>query len=170
MTISPWVTLLEKRVHLAGQAEPQTFHCITQAPYVGVLALTPDDHVPLVRQFRPCVEDFTLEFPGGTVDGHETPEAAAGRELQEETGLIATQLVPLGKFHPDTGRLDLPSYGFFARTNALPENVVAEAGIELVMVPLKQLNEMIVANEFKTQLHVALYGVALLRGLLTSPC
>jgi ADP-ribose pyrophosphatase len=51
-----------------------------------ILALTDDDCVVLVREFRPGLEEELLELPGGAVDDGEEPLAAAERELLEETG------------------------------------------------------------------------------------
>jgi len=50
----------------------------------------------LVEQFRPPVQNYTLEFPAGLIDESETPEQAALRELREETGFIgeSTKVLP----------------------------------------------------------------------------
>ncbi|KAH9254421.1 hypothetical protein BASA81_007534 [Batrachochytrium salamandrivorans] len=49
-------------------------------------------YVPFVKQFRPCVNAYTLELPAGLVDVGETFEQAAIRELEEETGLVHCQV------------------------------------------------------------------------------
>src|SRR5262245_12097486 len=66
--ISRWVTIVAREVQFSPEAPSQTYHSILTFDYVTVLALTPDGRVPLVRQYRPAVEDFTLEFPGGIID------------------------------------------------------------------------------------------------------
>jgi 8-oxo-dGTP pyrophosphatase MutT (NUDIX family) len=48
--------------------------------------LQPSGRLLLVRQYRPPVDGFVLEFPAGLVDAGETPEQAAVREVLEETG------------------------------------------------------------------------------------
>lgn len=53
-----------------------------------------------VRVWRHTMNSYSLEFPGGAIDGNETAEEGAKRELLEETGLVAEKLCFLGSFHP----------------------------------------------------------------------
>jgi ADP-ribose pyrophosphatase len=62
------------------------------AQVVGVLALTPDQRLVMVRQFRPGPDRVVLNIPGGLIDQGEDPIQAAARELAEETGFISTDL------------------------------------------------------------------------------
>jgi len=56
---------------------------------VGILAtLKPTNEILLIRQYRPPVDNFVIEFPAGLIDNGETPEESAVRELREETGFI----------------------------------------------------------------------------------
>ena len=62
------------------------------ADWVHVVALTADDRLVLVRQFRPGAQALTLELPGGMMEAGETdPVATARREFAEETGWRATE-------------------------------------------------------------------------------
>lgn len=70
---------------------------------VGMLPLTGDGRVILVEQYRAPVDRVTLEIPAGAANPGETPEAAAHRELAEETGYRAVELRPLGAFYPAIG-------------------------------------------------------------------
>lgn len=63
----------------------------------GVLALTADNQVILIQQFRPGPNKILLELPGGYIDPKEGSETAAARELLEETGYIGN-LMPSGTF------------------------------------------------------------------------
>jgi ADP-ribose pyrophosphatase len=163
--ISSWVALVEKSVQFAPGEPPRIYHCLTQDDYVGVLALTREGLVPIVRQFRPSVEEFTWEFPAGTVDPGETAEDAARRELREEAGLHVEQLVYLGCFMPDTGRLQVRSHAFFARASGRVEPAHAENGMETKLVTLPELHGMMRSMEFRHQLHWAIYAAALIQGV-----
>jgi ADP-ribose pyrophosphatase len=59
-----------------------------EGPCVSVLALTRERSVILARQFRPGPDKVLLELPGGGIEACELPDAAAARELLEETGYV----------------------------------------------------------------------------------
>jgi 8-oxo-dGTP pyrophosphatase MutT (NUDIX family) len=166
--VSPWVTIAEKAVQFEAGETPHLYHCLRQADYVAVLATTPDGLIALVRQYRPCVEEFTWEFPAGTLDDGETAEEAARRELREETGLHAESLVNLGCFYPDTGRLQISSHAFFARASALPVQRAGRGELETKFVTLAGLHDMMRTMEFRHQLHWAVYAAAMLHGVLNT--
>ena len=71
-------------------------------PSANVVAVTEDRHLVLVEQYRHGVERTTLEIPGGMVDPEDpSPEAAARRELLEETGYAAETWLHIGTVDPN---------------------------------------------------------------------
>jgi 8-oxo-dGTP pyrophosphatase MutT (NUDIX family) len=93
-------------VHRATMESPITgashpFYRIESPDWVNVVALTPDDALVMVRQFRHGSRVVTLEIPGGLVDPGESPPEAAARELLEETGYRAGRLEDLGSLNPN---------------------------------------------------------------------
>jgi ADP-ribose pyrophosphatase len=86
---TPWFQLVGKSV---GN-DTALHYSISTQDYVSVFAITRSGTFPLVRQFRPAVEEMTLELPSGHVDEGDTPEEAARKELLEETGLVANELI-----------------------------------------------------------------------------
>ena len=77
------------------------FFVINAPDWVNVVALTPEHHLVLVRQFRFGTDDFSLEIPGGVIEPGEDVVAAGLRELQEETGYAGTSARLLGSVHPN---------------------------------------------------------------------
>ena len=74
----------------------------------GAVAVLPvdGDEVVLIRQYRAAIGEWILEAPAGTLEAGEAPEVCAGRELIEETGLSAAELVPLGAIFTTPGFSD----------------------------------------------------------------
>jgi ADP-ribose pyrophosphatase len=164
--ISAWVDLVAKEVQFGPGNSPEQYHCLAQDAYVGVLARTTDGLIPIVRQYRPCVEQYTWELPAGTLDNGEVPENAARRELLEETGFEAGELIYLGNFHPDTGRLQVDSHAFYAVIRQPASALLAESGMTARLVDHRELRRMIVEGEFRHQLHLAIYAAVLARGFV----
>jgi 8-oxo-dGTP pyrophosphatase MutT (NUDIX family) len=69
--------------------------------WVNVIALTDDDRVVLVHQYRHGVDALSLEIPGGLVEPDEDPADAAARELLEETGYAGGEPELLGRVLPN---------------------------------------------------------------------
>lgn len=90
------VNLHVKQVRLPNGAQAKR-EVILHAGAVAVVPLLPDGQVILIRQFRKATDRVLLEVPAGTLDHKgEAPEAAANRELREETGYRAGKLTALG--------------------------------------------------------------------------
>ncbi len=101
--LSEWVTIVENRVIVAPHDAGAVYHSVCMADYVSILAVRSDGRIPLVRQFRPALNQITIEFPSGLREGDEQPDTCAVRELAEEVGLKVLSVQPLAVFFPDAG-------------------------------------------------------------------
>jgi ADP-ribose pyrophosphatase len=167
--LSNWVTLVENRVVASARDEGAIYHSIDTMDYVSVLAVTADHRVPLVRQFRPAVRRVTLEFPGGMRDGDEAPQTSAIRELAEEAGLAVASVQPLVTLIPESGRLGNRMWTFFARDAAPIPDWRPETGVEHMMVSVADLFAFALDGSFDHAPHVAMLGMAVIRGWLAPP-
>ena len=68
-----------------------------------IAAITDENKIIMVRQFRKPFDRGILEVPAGKLDGDEDPDKAAMRELSEETGYIAGKLEKLTEMYPSVG-------------------------------------------------------------------
>lgn len=79
---------IEKRTYRLPQGKEADFYLSTGHESVACLALTSDQKVILVKQFRPGPAKILLEMPGGGLQSDENIQKAMERELREETGYI----------------------------------------------------------------------------------
>ena len=91
------------------------FYVIEAPDWINVVPLTDDGRVVLIEQYRHGTGEVSLEIPGGMVDAGETPRDAAARELLEETGYEAGEVVFLGKTRPNPAIQDNWIHTFLAR-------------------------------------------------------
>jgi len=84
--------IVRKTYQLPNQAE-FTFEIVRVPRFVSIAALTKDKKVILVKQFRPGPEEVVISVPEGQLDDDETPEIAVERELLEETGYKAKEII-----------------------------------------------------------------------------
>jgi ADP-ribose pyrophosphatase len=106
---------------------------------VAILPLVDHDHVCLLRNQRPVVGDTLWEIPAGTLEPGEAPEAAAIRELAEETGYQGGRWRKLGEFFPSPGVLSERTRLFLAQElTAGPMRPEADEHIEPHVIPWTQ--------------------------------
>ncbi len=114
----------------------------------SVLAIDEDLQVRLVREWKYALNRVTLEVVSGGMESHETPEEAAHRELREEVGLVAAELIPLGWVDPFTTMLSCRNYLFIARgLTEVPHEHEEGESIEVVRVPLVEAVRLVEAGE-----------------------
>ncbi len=132
----------------------QIYHAVRTLPYVAAYALTPDENVPLIRQYRPAVEKFTWELPAGVIDDEVSPETICRRELEEETGLIAEEVTSLGVFDIDTGRAERSQHLFLAHCSDPSPDFQPEPGTEVAYLPEDDLENWIRSGRISSLPHI----------------
>lgn len=80
-----------------------TWERVAHPGAVGMVPLTGEGEVVMVRQYRHAVGGVLLEIPAGKLDSGQTPEETARRELAEEVGMRAGELVKLAEFYNSPG-------------------------------------------------------------------
>lgn len=81
---------------------------------VAIVAITDDNHIVLVKQYRKAVDKVLLEIPAGKLEINEEPRETAIRELKEETGYEAKDLKYLMEFYTSPGYCNEKVYLFLA--------------------------------------------------------
>src|SRR5262245_1678687 len=133
---------------------------------VVIIPVTDGGEIVLVRQYRPAIGRFAWELPAGSLKPSEDVQAAAGRECQEETGLVPSRLTPLGSLFPTPGYCDEEMH--FFRADGLREPRADEPAtpdededIEAQAFSEADINRMVAAGEVIDLKTVA--GLALMK-------
>jgi len=121
------------------------FYVIESRNWVNIIPLTNDHQVVMIRQYRHGSREVTLEIPGGLVDPGDTPEKAAARELLEETGYQAEEVVEIGVVNPNPAIFNNRCYTFIARNVTKTRDPMPDQteDIEAVLIPLVDIPELI---------------------------
>ncbi len=123
-----------------------SFFVLQTPDWINVIPLTPEGKVVMIHQFRQGTAVKTLEIPGGMVDANESdPAEAARRELLEETGYVADELIHIGTVDPNPAFLDNQCHTYLAlnaRWQQPPEFDGAE-DIAVEEVPLDEIAGLI---------------------------
>lgn len=115
---------------------------------VGIIPVTDDNCIILVKQFRKAVEKFLLEIPAGKLEVNEEPRETAARELKEETGFSPSKMEYLLEFYTSPGFSDEKVYLFLA-SELIPGTPCPESGefLETVKINIDELLTMVERGE-----------------------
>jgi ADP-ribose pyrophosphatase len=89
---------------------------------VAVVAITDENKIIFVEQFRKPLEKSIIEIPAGKLEPGEIPEKTAKRELEEETGYTSTSLTKIASFYTSPGFADEQMHIYLAKDLKKLEN------------------------------------------------
>ena len=129
---------------------------------VCLVAVKEDKTILLVRQFRLAAGGVLLEIPAGTLEEGEEPLACAARELEEETGFRAAQIVPLFYAYLAPGYSTELIHAFLATGLTTTQTHFDEdENLELIALPVAEIERRLLAGEFQDAKTIAALLVAL---------
>ena len=137
-----------------------TFYVLEAGDWINVVAVTPDNKIVLIQQFRHGTEEVTLEIPGGMVDEADgAPLESARRELLEETGYAADELIHIGTMTPNPAILDNRCHTFLARNARLvaAPQMDGSEDIQTELVDADQIPALITSGQINHALVIAAF-------------
>ncbi|MDC0741724.1 NUDIX hydrolase [Polyangium mundeleinium] len=164
-----WLTVHEQRIALPHGGEIDEFHVIEAPDWASVLAVTEEGQVVFVDQYRHGAARVSRELPAGVIDAGETPEQAARRELEEETGFVAATWLPLLTTNTEPSRHTNRAHFFFAAgaRRASEQRMDPAENIHVALMEPKEIVPAIERGQIIHGVHVGAILLAVRRGLLS---
>jgi len=129
---------------------PVTLELVRHPGAAAVVPLTADGEVLLIRQYRHAAGGFIYEVPAGKLDGGESPDRCAARELVEEAGVRAGSLEPLGSILTTPGFTDEVIHLFLARDlQPAEQRLDADELLSVEKIPFARALDLCVRGELR---------------------
>ena len=178
--IHPWKKLSTKKlgdfriftIRSDAKISPRTgkehdFFVLDSVDWVNVIAITPQNEIVLVEQFRHGSETVELEIPGGIMDvTDESPVATGVRELREETGYEGKNAQLIGKVFANPAIMSNTCFTVLVQNCDLRHDVKFDSGEDLItrLVPVSEIPDLVSSGKIAHSLVVvALYHFELWR-------
>ena len=113
---------------------------------VCVVPVLPDGTTYMVRQYRYPFAEAVLEIPAGKLDAGEQPVDAANRELEEEIGMKASELIYMGEFRPSVA-YDMEVIHMYLARGLVKTHQHLDEVLNIEAYPLDQIYSMILDNQ-----------------------
>ena len=128
-----------------------TRDCVNPGDAVIILPITEAGEVVFEHQFREVINSVELELPAGMIDEGESPEDAARRELEEETGTKCDNLEFLTSYYPSCGYTSEKIYIYIARNLSTGEKNLDENEeiLDVQKIHIDECLKMAMENKFR---------------------
>ena len=160
---TPYFTVRSDKLRLPDGEIKENYYVLERPDAAIIFPVTREGTVVLVRQYRPPLERMELGLPAGLVDTGEEPEAAARRELQEETGCAGGEWEALGAIASSPSLKDNWAYLYLARNveKVSGQNLDEHERLDTVEVPLGEVRGLVHDGQIVSSSGVAAVMLAL---------
>lgn len=161
----PWATLRSDKCEMPDGRVVEQYYVLEYPNWVNAIAITEDNKVLMVRQYRHAAGIVSLEIPGGVIDGDESPEQAIQRELLEETGYQFDDFELLSVVYPNPSTSNNQTIAFLARGGKKVQEQSLDEHEEIVVeeYTIEEVKQLLLENKIMQALHCAAIFYALVK-------
>lgn len=151
----PWATLRSDECEMPDGRIVDQYYVLEYPNWVNAVALTAENKVLMVRQYRHAANIVSLEIPGGVIDGDEKPEAAMRRELLEETGYQFDDIELISVVYPNPSTANNHVYCYLAKGGIKVQEQALDEHEELIVeeYTIDEVKQFLAENKIAQSLH-----------------
>ena len=153
---APWLNVRKDVCELPDGRKHSDYYVLEYPDWATAFAVTENNRVIMVRQYRHGLGVVSTELPGGVIDSNEKPEAAIARELLEETGYEFESIEEIGKVSPNPATSTNYMHMFLATggEKVAEQNLDEEEEVEVVHMSLDEVKQLVREQKIVQSLHV----------------
>ena len=161
----PWATLRTDKCVMPSGHVVEDYYVLEYSNWVNAVAITEDNKVLMVHQYRHAAEIVSLEIPGGVIDPGEEPLQAMRRELLEETGYQFDDFELLSVVYANPSTANNHTYCYLARGGKKVQEQHLDEQEEIVVEEhtLAEIKDLLLNNKIAQSLHCTGLFYALMR-------
>ena len=159
-----WIRIRRDKCRMPDGRLVDPYYVLERPDYCMIFRVTADNQVVLVEQYRQGAGVISLEIPGGLCEpGESEPEAAARRELLEETGYGKGNFTLLGELYPNPAVQDNRAFCYLARNveKVDRQDLDDNEDISVRLASVDKVREMVFSSQIKHAVHLGCIFLAL---------
>jgi ADP-ribose pyrophosphatase len=161
----PWATLRIDKCRMPNGHIVPNYYVLEYPDWANAVALTEDNKIIMVRQYRHAAGVVSLEIPGGVIEAGESPEDAMRRELLEETGYQFNEMEYLCKIHANPSTANNITHCYLARGGKKVQEQSLDEQEDIVVeeYTIDEIKQLLAENKITQALHCTSLFYALIQ-------
>lgn len=159
----PWLRIRVEKCELPNGKVMPAYYILEYPSWANAFALTKDNKVLMVKQYRHAIGEESIELAGGVVDEGETPEDAIKRELLEETGYSFESFELIGKLSANPATSNNYTFLYLCKggEKIAEQNLDDHEEVEVLLYSIDEVKDLVRQNKILQALHTSCIFYAL---------
>jgi 8-oxo-dGTP pyrophosphatase MutT (NUDIX family) len=151
----PWATLRADKCEMPNGTIVDEYYVLEYPDWANAVAVTEDNKVILVRQYRQAAGVIALEIPGGVIENDEDPETGMRRELLEETGYEFDKIELISTIYPNPATSNNLTYCYLATGGKKVQEQSLDEHEEIIIeeYTIPEIKQLLADNKITQALH-----------------
>jgi ADP-ribose pyrophosphatase len=161
----PWATLRSDRCEMPDGRIVPNYYVLEYPNWVNAVAVTEDNKILIIKQYRHAAGIIAVEIPAGVIDGNEIPEVAIKRELLEETGYQFDDIELLAIVYANPATSNNITYAYLARGGKKVDGQHLDEHEEIIVEEhtIEEVKQLLAENKIPQALHCTAIFYALMK-------